>query len=175
METIQMTLQSKAKPKQKVIDLAGYIQQDPGRINELKEYADAAKDSEKGACLSALALISKDHPEYMKGHIQWIVGLINHKAPRVKWESSEIIANISPAFPEEAKKGIPYLMKNVHNEGTVVKWSAAYGLTEIAKYNPKTRKELVPFFEKVIKKETNNGVKNVYLKAMKWIEKQAME
>jgi hypothetical protein len=79
---------------------------------------------------------------------------------------------IAPAFPENPKKAIPFLMKNVHDAGTVVKWSAAYGLTEIAKYYPKTRKELIPFFEKVIKKETNNGVKNVYIKAMKRIEKQ---
>ncbi len=94
--------------------------------------------------------------------------------PRIFIDGEKLVI-IAPAFPEDAKKAIPFLMKNVHDTGTVVKWSAAYRLTEIAKHHPKTRKEQIPFFEKVIKKETNNSVKNVYIKAMKSIEKQSQE
>jgi len=43
--------------------------------------------------------------------------------------------------------------------------------TEITKHNPKVQKELILRMKEIIKKENNNGVKNVYLKALKNIEK----
>ena len=64
------------------------------------------------------------------------------------------------------------LLINTKEESTVIRWCAAYGLTEIAKNNPETRKELLPIFSEMIKKEQNNGVKNVYSKALKVIEKE---
>jgi hypothetical protein len=48
---------------------------------------------------------------------------------------------------------------------------AAYGLSEIAKHNTKAQKELILRIKEIVKKEKNNGVKNVYLKALKVIEK----
>jgi hypothetical protein len=42
-------------------------------------------------------------------------------------------------------------------------------LGEIAKSNPATRATLVPEMNKLSKTELNNGVKNVYLKALKKI------
>jgi len=67
------------------------------------------------------------------------------------------------------------LLKNTTDDKintTVIKWCAAYALTEIAKHNPKARIQLLPVFEKIIKKEQNTGVKNVYVKALKVIEKE---
>jgi len=54
----------------------------------------------------------------------------------------------------------------------VIKWCAAFALAEIAKHNAKTRKQLLPVFEKIIGNEKNNGVKNVYIKALKAIERE---
>lgn len=34
------------------------------------------------------------------------------------------------------------------------------------------REELIPLFMKFVKEEKNNGVKNVYVKALKFIEKK---
>jgi hypothetical protein len=39
------------------------------------------------------------------------------------------------------------------------------------KNNPKLQKELVPKFKEIAEKEKNNGVKNVYIKALKTLEK----
>ena len=54
---------------------------------------------------------------------------------------------------------------------TVIRWGAAYSLSEIAKHSIKAQKELVPRIKEIVRKEKNNGVKNVYLKALKIIEK----
>ena len=119
----------------------------------------------------ALTAITKDNPKYVAGHIDFVIEQIGYKAPRVKWESSEIVANIAAEFPEQAQKAIPLLMINVDDQGTVVKWSAALALTEIAKNNPKTHKQLLPFFREMIGKEENNGVRNIYMKGLTAIEK----
>ncbi|MEO0091761.1 MAG: hypothetical protein ABIK61_03520 [candidate division WOR-3 bacterium] len=63
-------------------------------------------------------------------------------------------------------------MQNASDKSTVVRWSVALALTEIAKHNTNGRKQLLPVFEKIIKTEKNNGVKNVYLKTLKTIEKE---
>ncbi|MFH1602260.1 MAG: hypothetical protein ABIB61_04890 [Candidatus Shapirobacteria bacterium] len=95
--------------------------------------------------------------------------------PRVKWGAPEAIGNMAKDYPDKVAKAIPNLLKNTTDDKTnttVVKWCAAFALTEIAKHNPKTRKQLVPIFQKIINKEQNNGVKNVYVKALKAIEKE---
>jgi len=66
-------------------------------------------------------------------------------------------------------------LKNTTDEKTnttVIKWCAAFALGEIAKYHKDSRRELLPAFNKIIENETNNGVKNVYIKALKSIEKE---
>jgi len=78
-------------------------------------------------------------------------------------------------YPNKAAKAISYLLKNTTDDKkntTVIKWCAAFALVEIAKHNPKTRKQLLPIFEKIIKKEKNSGVKNVYAKALKIINNE---
>jgi HEAT repeat protein len=68
-------------------------------------------------------------------------------------------------------KSIPQLLANTKAEGPVVRWSAASALTAIAQHNPASRKELIPKFEAMVKRETNNGVRNIYVKALKFLEK----
>ena len=93
------------------------------------------------------------------------------KFPRVKWGVPESIGNLAQKFPTEVEKAVPKLLVNAKDESTVVRWCAAFALSEIAKNHPKVRKELVPKIEGIIKNEKNNGVKNVYLKALKTIKK----
>jgi hypothetical protein len=76
-------------------------------------------------------------------------------------------------YPEQVTAAIPDLLKNTTNEKintTVIKWCAAFALTEIAKYNLQARNQLIPAFNRLIQSEENNGVKNMYVKAMKKME-----
>jgi len=85
------------------------------------------------------------------------------------WEGEE---NIAQKYPAEGEKAIPKLLEKLKDNSTAVRWYAAYALTEIAKYKPNKQNELVLIFKKFIRTEQNNGVRNVYAKALKEIDKQ---
>jgi hypothetical protein len=170
IEIIHDIITSKAKPKEKVLILASTLK-DGNYLEDLLVYYQQAKDPAKGTCLSALTEIAKENPEFVKDCLSFIIDQIGYKAPRVKWEASETIAYVSKVFPEKVAKAIPDLMENSKEEGTVVRWSAAFALTEIAKNNPLTHKELIPYIEEMIETEKENGVRNVYVKALKILQK----
>jgi len=159
------------KPKEKIVRLAEELKIGKRSIDELVGYYKNATDAEKGMYLSVLAHVTKTVPEFIKNNLDFVFEQINYKAPKVKLEASEIVANVAKEFPDKVVKAIPKLLKNTTNEGTVVKWGAAYALTEIAKGNPRTMKELAPIFEKIIEGESNGGVKSVYSKALKVFKK----
>jgi hypothetical protein len=100
-----------------------------------------------------------------------LIEYINYKTPRVKWGTSEAIANIAQKFSNKTEKAIPNLIVNTKDASTVVRWCAAFALTEIAKNENNLAKRLVPMFKDFVEKEQNNGVRNVYLKALKIIGK----
>jgi hypothetical protein len=174
MGEIEDILQSNLKPKEKQTKLVDAVCN--GKINnkEFLEYFKLASDVDKGTCADVMKHVSEQKPEFLMPYIDLLIDYINYKAPRVKWGVSETIGNLAEKYPDKVVKAIPYLLQNtVENKinTTVTRWSAAYGLSEIAKYNTWAQKELAPGINEIIKKETNNGVKNVYLKALTYIEK----
>ncbi len=128
-------------------------------------------DVEKGTCADVMKHVTKDKPEIAVPYLNEMIEYINYKASRVKWGIPESIGNMAQKFSQEVEKAVPKLFINTKEESIVVRWCAAFALTEIAKYNPKLQKELISQFNKILKKENNNGVRNVYLKALKIIEK----
>ena len=160
------------KPKEKILLLAKAMQNGEIPIQGLVEFYGQAKDPEKGFCLSAITSITKDNPGFIKDPLDFIISQINYKAPRVKWQACEIIANASKKFPQQVVGAIPRLLETTKDEGTVVRWSAALGLTEIAKNNPQSRKELLPFIERMAESETQSGIKKIYIKALKALLKE---
>lgn len=178
MDKIKSILESNKKPKEKQQVLVNAVLQSEVSVDELISFFNTAKDTEKGTCADVMKHISAQKPEkFTKQHIENIARYIDYnKAPRVKWGVQETLGNLSKKFLEETAKTIPTILKNTtdnEENTTVIKWCAAYALTEMAKNNPKTRKELIPNFEKILKREENNGVKNVYMKALKVIEKNS--
>lgn len=172
MLEIEQILKSKAKPKEKQVQLVEAIENRVIGIEEVIGYFKSAKDPEKGTLLSAITQITKENPEFIKDEIDFVIDQVAHKAPRVKWESSEIIANIAAKYPEKAAAAIQNLLGNIENEGTVVRWSTAYALTAIAEANQKTHGKLIPLFEEQMAKEENNGIRIIYEKALKSLKKQ---
>jgi len=172
MIKIEEILKSKIKPKEKQIKLVEAVVSGKISANEFISFFEIAKGSDKGTCADVMKHISKEKPEILEPFIKILTNYINYELPRVKWGVSEAIGNLARKYPEKVSDAIPYLLKNTTDEKTnttVIKWCAAYGLTEIAKNHPKTREKLLPEFEKILKREKNNGVKNVYLKALKKI------
>lgn len=175
MSKIEEILQLKLKPKEKQIKLVKAVCQKDIPVKEFIDFFTSASDVDKGYCADAMKHISAESPEILAPYIDILLEYINYKLPRVKWGVPEAIGNMSKDYPGKAAKAIPYLLKNTTGDKintTVIKWCAAFALAEIAKNNPKTRKQLLPIFEKIIRSEENNGVKNVYIKALKVLEKR---
>lgn len=169
---IQEILQSERKPKEKVALLTEKIKGDKKLVAQLVELLKTGTDVEKGTCAEIMKFVSKDQPEIIAPYIDLLIEYIDYKAPRVKWGVPESIGNLAQEYPEKVEKAIPKLWINTEDKSTVVRWCAAFALTEIAKYNPKLQKDLVSKFNIMVKTEQNNGVKNVYLKALKILEKK---
>jgi hypothetical protein len=172
VEIIKEILQSERKPKEKVALLTEKIKGDKKFFNQLIELLKIGTDVEKGTCSEIMKFISKDKAEIVAPHIDVLIEYIDYKAPRVKWGVPESIGNLAQEYPEKVEKAIPKLLINTKDKSTVVRWCAAFALTEIAKYNPKLQKDLSSKFDIMVKTEQNNGVKNMYLKALKILEKK---
>jgi len=165
-------LQSERKPKEKVALLAEKIKGDKKLVIKLVGLLKTGTDVEKGTCAEIMKFVSKDKPEIVVPYIDDLIEYIDYKIPRVKWGIPESIGNLAQNYPEQVEKAIPKLLINTKDKSTVVRWCAAFALTEITKYNLKLRKELISKFNDMVKTEQNNGVKNVYLKTLKILEKK---
>jgi len=152
--------------------LAEEIKKDKKFIGRLIAYFESASASEQGHLIESLEYASQDKPEFVAPYFNFVLEHLADKAPRVKWEAARIIANLAEKYADKTEKAIPELLKNSSDKGTVVRWSAAFALGEIAKSNSNAQKTLLPKMKELVMKETNNGVKNVYLKALKVIEKE---
>lgn len=170
--TIKEIFLSRRKPKEKVNLLTENIKNDKRLVDELIEVFKTGSDVEKGTCAEVMQQVSKDNPEIVLPYLDYLIEYINYKAPRVRWGVPESIGNLAKKNPAAVAKAIPNLLINTREESTVVRWCAAFALVEIAKYNIAAREELIPLFMKFVKEEKNNGVKNVYVKALKFIEKK---
>jgi hypothetical protein len=160
------------KPKELVEFLTKSIIKDKSLFSQLIDVLKNGNDVDKGTCADVMKHVSAEKPEIFLPYINVLIDYINYKAPRVKWGIPEAIGNIAKKYPKEAEKAVPNLLKNtIENKDntTVIRWCAAYGLSEIAKSTK--NKGLIKKIEDVAKKEKNNGVKNVYLNALKEIRK----
>jgi hypothetical protein len=171
-QSIKNILQSDKKPKEKVSIITKKILGGEIPIGQLFELFVFGTDVEKGTCAEIMKLVSKEHPQMMEPYINTLLEYITYKAPRVKWGVPETLGNLASVYPEKVEKAIPYLKQNLDDRSTVIRWCASYALTEIAKYNRKKQKALIEYFTSVIKTEQNNGVKNLYLNAIAFIEKK---
>ncbi len=175
MSQIEEIIQSKIKPKEKQTKLVEAVVSGKIPAKEFIAFFESARDVDKGTCADAMKHISAQEPAMLAPFTDTLLAYINYQSPRVKWGVPEAIGNMAKDYPDKAAQAIPYLLKNTTDDiinTTVIKWCAAFALAEIAKHNPKTRKQLLPIFEKIVKGEKNAGVKNVYVKAMKIIEKK---
>ncbi len=176
MNLLEEILRSEIKPKAKQMKLVEAVLRGEIPMPVFMDFFVSASDTDKGTCADVIKHISEQKPELLAPYLDALIEYINYRAPRVKWGVPEAIGNLARVYPEPVAVAIPYLMQNtIENvvNTTVIRWCAAYAMAEIAKSNPQTREQLLPFFEQVILSETNQGVKNVYLQAIKTIRKQS--
>jgi len=158
----------RGKPKELVAFLVESIEKDEKLFSQLIEVLKSGSDVEKGTVADVMKHVSKDKPEIAAPYIDDMIEYVNYRAPRVKWGVPESIGNMAQKYPTEVEKAILNLLKNTKDESTVVRWCAAYALSEIAKSIP-SDKDMLLKIQELADNEQNNGVKNVYLKALKTI------
>ncbi|MFH1602087.1 MAG: hypothetical protein ABIB61_03980 [Candidatus Shapirobacteria bacterium] len=173
MNILEEIRQANKKPKEMALFLTKKFQQQKPTPKEYRTALENASKVEQGVLIETMEFITQENPSFAKPFLGIIIEYIASPIPKAKWEAARIIGNVIKELPTQAEKGIPNLLVNTNDQGTVVRWSAAFALGEIIKHHSKIRPKLMPKIEKIIKKEQNSGVKNVYLKAFKEIEKQS--
>jgi hypothetical protein len=173
MSNIDEIIQLKIKPMEIQAKLVEAVIQKTVSIQDFIKYFESAPKVTKGICADVMEQVSKQDPHILAPYISILIPYINYDLPKVKWGIPEAIGNMAKNYPEQVTAAIPDLLKNTTNEKintTVIKWCAAFALIEIAKYNLRARNQLIPAFNQLIQSEENNGVKNMYIKAMKKME-----
>jgi len=173
MGSIEAVLRSNLKPKEKQAKLTEAVCSGVVSDKEFIDFFTSASYVDKGTCADVMKHVAELKPEILAPHIDLLAEYINHMAPRVKWGIQEAIGNLAAKYPDKTARAVPYLLQNTVENGintTVIRWCAAFSLSEIMKHCAQARQELVPKIKEIVRKEKNNGVRNVYLKALKHIE-----
>lgn len=171
-DIIQSILSSEMKHKEQVARLVELAKADDGILAQLCEMLRTSRDVEKGTVAEVMKFVSKDCPERLLPYIDLLIEYIDYRAPRVRWGCPESLGNMAVKYPHEVAGAIPKLLSNLEDKSTVVRWCAAFALTEIAKYSPQKQDELAEKFHQLIQTESNNGVRNLYVKALKEIARR---
>jgi HEAT repeat protein len=172
MDVLKIIRNWDKKPKELVLYLASKVKKDKSLLADVLKGLEQGSKVEKGVCVEVMEHVTKDKPEYGAAYILQVCSYLNFDAPRVRWEASRFVGNLAGKYPDKVEDCIDGLLENTKDKGTVVRWSTAFALGEIAKHNKSVQDRLVKKIKSILQKEDNNGVKNVYLKALKEIEKK---
>ena len=158
------------KPKEKTEQLSKLVSEQTISITDLIKYAEKAKDPIKATCIESLEFASKTDPNILdENELEWVIGCLAAKAPRIKWESAKVTGNVIHLFPSKIPLAVKKLLDNTESDGTVVRWSAAFALSQIIKLKTKINDELLPAVDTIIANEEKNSIKKIYLDALKKI------
>jgi hypothetical protein len=156
------------KAKAKVESISKLLVTEKITSDELIKVAKSLQAPEKATCIEAIEFATKTKPEVATlACLKFVTQTLTDEAPRVKWESAKVIVNIAKLFPSKLDEAIKNLLVNTEYSGTVVRWSAAQALGAILKLKTKHNKNLVPEIEAINKREEDNAIKKIYLKALK--------
>jgi hypothetical protein len=169
MDILQLIRTSGKKGKDLNLYVAALFEKNNPSQDDFARAIIKGKDNERGVCIEGLEYLTQTQPQLVKPYLSIIINCLTDKAPRVKWEAARVIANIAALLPKDIEPAIPSLIKNTSDPSTVVRWSTALALGEIAKSNPSLT-ELISRIKTLSEKEENNGVKNVYHKALKQLK-----
>jgi HEAT repeat protein len=166
--TIAELLNDKTKrAKEKVETISKWLLDASLPTDELIVFAGHAKDPEKGTCIEAIEIATRQNAAIADETVlAFVTKTLTETAPRVKWESAKVIGNIAKLFPSKLTKPINNLLTNAKDNGTVVRWAAAFALGEILKLKTKHNKDLLPTLETICNSEQDNAIKKKYIDAI---------
>jgi len=159
------------KPKERTEKLAKLVTEKVIIPENLIDYAKTAKDPVKATCIESLEFATAAEPSIMTSKaFLAVLGFLDEKAPRVKWESAKVTANCIHLFPEHIETAVKKLLDNTECPGTVVRWSAATALSQIIKLKTPINSHLIPAVESIAASEEKNSIKKIYADAIKKVK-----
>jgi len=158
------------KPKEKTEQLAAMLLSKELSTDALLEFADKAKDPIKATCVEAIEFATLKDPGILPAEqLAVIIGYLDAKAPRIKWESAKVVANTIHLHPRQIDTAVLKLLANTDDGGTVVRWSAAFALAQILKMKTSINAELAEAAQAISGREEKNSIKKIYQEALKKI------
>jgi HEAT repeat protein len=172
MNFLELIYDKAIKPKEKIEIFSQWMLDNPGKLDELIDFAKEAKDPVKATCIEAIEHATRIKPEIATNKcLNFISSSLKDKAPRIKWESARVIGNIAHLYPASLDYAIKNLLENTKNQGTVVRWSASFALGEIVRLNTEHNKTLIPAIEAIAESEPKSSIKKIYQVALKKVKK----
>ncbi len=133
---------------------------------ELSLLCDTLAETQLAVVLEAIEDITRRNPagrEWMELAQRYVGASSNG----LKREAARIVGNLAQAYPEQLERTIEELIANAANESTVVRWSSAYALSRIIVLPTFAHSALLERLQTICATETQSGVKNQYVKALK--------
>ena len=156
------------KVKGKVEKIANLLLNGELSIRDVIYVAGSEKEVNKATLIESIEFASRMQPAIIdKAAFNFVIQNLKPGAARVQWESAKVIGNSAHLFVKSLKKAVVNLLINTESTRTVVRWSAAYALTQIIKCKTALNNELLPAIGSIIKREEDNAIKKIYLKALK--------
>ncbi len=156
------------KSMEKRIEIVHALQLGLLQIHEIVEVSSKVNDKKLATILEAMEEITRSKPE--KSTLEWLLfaeKYIDAPSNTLKREASRIVGNIAEFFENNLETSIQKLLQNTKNEGTVVRWGSAYAFAKIIVLPYFANNELFDILSEICENETESGVKNQYLKALK--------
>lgn len=166
MFDVRAVYRSSLKTKHKALLVAKILRDNKEEMARLMEFFDSCLPLEKDFYMEVLETISQDNPDIFGSYIGFIIECLTHDSPKVRCEASRIMTNIASKFPFSAIWSVPGLLVNAFYQNSLVRMSAALALVQIAKHNPAMKELFTQEFNNILAKETNNGIKSIYMKAI---------
>jgi hypothetical protein len=142
-------------------------------IKDIGEVSKSLDDKKIAIILEAMEEITRSQPDVAT--LDWLLfseQYIDAQSNSLKRESSRVVGNVAHIFQDSLTVSIQKLLKNTNNEGTVVRWGSAYALGKIIALPRYACSDLFDTLAQLCEQESENGVKNQYVKALKKAEKQ---
>ncbi len=137
-------------------------------IEEIIKIASDSDDKSIATVLEAMEEVTGKDPNIAT--IEWLQFAETHidsKSNNLKREASRIIGNVAHLFENNLDVSIRKLLENTTNEGTVVRWGSAYAFARIIVLPCFANSPLFDKLTQICETETENGVKNQYIKGLK--------
>ncbi len=137
-------------------------------INQIRILSADLDDKKIAVILEALEEVIRNKPD--ASALEWLQfaeQYIDAQSNNLKREASRVVGNIAHLFKDDLTVSIQKLLKNTSNESTVVRWGSAYALAKVIVLPQFSHSQLYSQLTDICEHESENGVKNQYMKSLK--------